>query len=59
MKTFNIKFGSGYLIIIPDKALFPAKMYDLQESMCCGYSLERHQRDASNKYPEHTFLWRI
>ena len=31
----------------------------LNENICCGYSLEAHRLGASNKYPQHMFLWRI
>ena len=27
----------------------------LHENICCGYSLEVPQRDASNEYPQHMF----
>ena len=28
------------------------------ESIYCGYSVEGSQRDPSNEYPQHLFLWR-
>ena len=30
----------------------------LSKNICCGYSLEAPHRGASNKYPQHMFLWR-
>ena len=34
------------------------RRFFLQENICCTYSLEAPQWDASNEYPQHIFSWR-
>ena len=55
---------SGPLYKTPEEALFSFKQkililsLFLNETICCGYSLEVPWWGASNEYPQHTFSWR-
>ena len=47
----------------PDKEFFHLKTVMIlflfhHENICCGYSLEVPQWDASNEYPQYMFSWR-